>query len=321
MPLLRINACDRRAVLADGGDLDEVIAGLVAELPDFAPVVILVHGYKFSPFRHGTDPHRHILSLRPDPDCWKAVSWPRHLGFGRYGAEEGLCIAFGWEARGSIWSAWRRAARAGHALTDLCRRLQRLHPRPVDVMCHSLGARVVLRAMRRLPRNSVGRAVLLAAAEFQETARLALASPAGRSAEVINVTSRENDLFDVLCKCLLRPHKGSSALGKGLGAEAPNWLDVRIDRAEVRAALAAHGYRVPAPERRVCHWSSYLRPGLFPFYRDLIRDRDALPLALLRRSQPAPAPRGLDQMLDKGAATLSAAILPARSSATGGPSR
>ena len=75
-------------------------------------------------------------------------------------------------------------------------------------------------------------------------------------------------------------------LGAGLPGAGANWLDVQIDCAATRAGLTRFGYRVPAPKRRVCHWSAYLRPGLFAFYRDLIRAPEALPLARLRESLP-----------------------------------
>jgi len=297
MPLLRINAGDAAPALGGVADRDAGLAGHLAALPPGAPVVILIHGYKFSPAAPRHDPHRHILSLSPKPGCRKAISWPRHLGFGRGAGDEGLCIAFGWEARGSVWRAWRRAAQAGGGLADLVARIGRLRPGPVDILCHSLGARVALCALERLPAHSIGRMVLLAAAEFQSGARRAMSSPAGRSAEVINIVSRENDLFDGVVEWLLRaPQPGDRALGAGLGLDrqgAPrNWLDVQIDCPSSRRALAEFGYRIPPPARRICHWSAYLRPGLFAFYRDLLRRRHALPLACLRHVLPGqPSPR------------------------------
>ena len=287
MPLLKVNAAGERPDLSEPADLDAALARELAALPAEAPVVILIHGYKFSPATPHANPHTHILSLTPRKDCWKAISWPRHLGFGKGQADEGLCIAFGWEARGTIWQAWDRAESAGTALADLVRRIRGLRPGPVDVLAHSLGARVVLAAMARLPARSIGRAVLLAAAEFRSRAARAIDTPAGRSAEVINITSRENDLFDVLVEWLVRaPESGDPALGAGLGRTARNWLDVQMDCADTRRVLCDFGYRIPAPQKRICHWSAYLRPGLFALYSDLIRDRHALPLACLRQMLP-----------------------------------
>lgn len=290
MPLLKINADRGQPFLHGPGDLDTALRAAVRALPADAPVIILIHGYRFSPTRKACDPHRHILSLTPTPGCRKAISWPRHLGFGRDTADEGLCIAFGWEARGSIWRAWEAAAQAGTALADLVRRLRALRRAPVDILCHSLGARVGLCAVSWLAAGSVGRVVLMAAADYRSHVRGVLDTPAGRTAEFVNVTSRENDPFDAAMEWLIRaPAAGDRALGDGLGQGFANWLDLQVDCPETLEVLRDLGYRIAPPSRRVCHWSAYLRPGLFRVYGDLIRDRDLLPLDRLAGLLPGSA--------------------------------
>ncbi len=297
MPLLKINADAGRLALHGPGDLDAALRAATGALPPGAPVVLMIHGFRFSPHDPRTDPHRHILSLSPVPGCRKSVSWPRHLGFGRGAAGEGLCIAFGWPARGSIWRAWRAAAGAGQALAELIARLHRLRRGPADLLCHSLGARVALSALPGLPAGSVGRAVLMAAADYRGHVHPVLDTPAGAAAEFVNVTSRENDPFDAALEWLIRPpRRGDRALGCGLGTRRRNWLDLQLDCPQTLEVLNDLGYRIPALARRVCHWSAYLRPGLFRLYRDLIRERDLLPLdrlAALLPERPAPRWSGL----------------------------
>ncbi|MCP3969559.1 MAG: alpha/beta fold hydrolase [Rhodobacteraceae bacterium] len=298
MPLLNLNAVDGALRPVGGGGLGPALRAALAGVESGAPVLVMIHGFRFSPAAPGTDPHSHILALSPRTDDRRAVSWPRHMGFGRGVAAEGLCIGFGWEARGTIWQAWREAARAADLLASLVTRLRAQHPGPVDILAHSLGARVALRAMARLSGGAIGRVILMAAAEY----RSAAADAQRGGAEVINVTSRENDLFDGLVEWLIRkPARGDRTLGRGLQGHAPNWLDVQVDCVQARVALAGFGYRIPPPVRRICHWSAYLRPGLFGFYRDLIRDRDGLPLAELsdalpKRTAPS-ARRGAHQAL------------------------
>ncbi len=294
MPLLSVNAVGSVATPADPGPtLADRLRQSLATLPPDAPVVLLLHGFRFSPEFPKSNPHTHILALEPRQNCWKATSWPRHLGFGRT-ADEGLCIGFAWQARGSIWQAYAAAAQAGTALAALVGQIQDIDPgRRVDVVAHSLGARVLLTALPLLAAGSIGRAILMSGAEFGSRAAWALSSPAGQTAEFINITTRENDLFDFLIEaCLRAPHRGDRALGQGLPVPARNWLDLQVDQEATLAALAALGHRIAPPHLRVCHWSAYLRPGLFGLYRALLRDRDTLSLALLRaRVPPRPEPR------------------------------
>ena len=257
------------------------------EVPEGAPIIVMVHGYRFSPSTPAHDPFAHIMSpVRARPGL-NALSWPRHLGFGRRDPMEGLGLAFGWEARGAFWSAHGRAWHAGEALAEIVGALRQALPgRPVGVMAHSLGARVVLRAMRLMPEGSVRRVVLMSPAEHRGAARAAMASPAGRGAEVICVRSVENRVFDGLLQFLVpRPEP---VLGLGLPGQ-PNWVDLDpCDPATVEA-LARLGHRVAPGRWRVCHHSSYARPGMMRLHRALLREPARTPLSALRVAPPSRA--------------------------------
>jgi pimeloyl-ACP methyl ester carboxylesterase len=256
---------------------DAALAVAVAAVPQDAPIVVMIHGFRFDPAIPVHDPHGHILSLQPGRFCWKAVSWPRHLGLT---GNRGLAIAFGWQARGTIWAAHASAAQAGARLARLIAALERVAPgRQVHVFAHSLGARVALTALPRLEPGRVGRIVLIAAAAFQAEARGAITSPAGRAAEVFNVTGRENTLFDFLLRAAL-PLRGPT-LGRGLAGH-PNWLDLALAEPDALDALGRMGWRIRPPAVPVCHWSSYLRPGIFSLYRAILTQPRATPLPLLR---------------------------------------
>ena len=256
----------------------------LAALPSGAPVVVMIHGYRFSPLIPAHDPHRHILSLSPGRTCWKAVSWPRHLGL--QGAA-GLGIGFSWEARGTIWTAYRQAAQAGARLHELLALLHTIAPeRPVHLFAHSLGARVALCALPGLAAGAVDRIILISAAAFRAQALRALDSPAGQRAEFINVQGRENLAFDLMLRLALPAH-GPTLRRIGAG----NWLDLPLDNG---VPLAALGYRIAPLRARICHWSGYLRPGVFRLYRALLLAPAQTPLAHLRlHLHPAVvAPRG-----------------------------
>ncbi|WP_333830011.1 hypothetical protein [Pararhodobacter sp.] len=267
---------------------EKAIAAALAALPPDAPVVVLVHGRGYAPGIPGKDPHSLIFAphpLRPEP---RFLSWPRRLGFALPGANHrvaarGLCIGFGWEGRGDIWTATRNADRAAQMLARLAQMIRRAAPgRSIDLIGHSLGARVILGAVPLLGEGALGRLFLLAGADFASRAEAALATPAGRGAEFFNITSRENDLYDLLYERSQFPLRGAPAIGRGLPGRAQNWVDIQIDNDLTRARLAALGFALPPPRLRICHWSVYLRPGIFRLYRALLHDRQRLTLAQLR---------------------------------------
>jgi hypothetical protein len=113
----------------------------------------------------------------------------------------------------------------------------------------------------------------------------ALRTVAGMSAEFINMTSRENDPFDFLFERLIRPPRpGDRALG--LGVHAPNAVTIQLDCADTLAHIARIGVVISAPQFRVCHWSSYMRPGVLRFYSNLLRDHQTWSLDRLRQGLP-----------------------------------
>ena len=101
-----------------GQPLTPAIRAAAAGLAPGAPVVAMVHGFRFSPASTQHDPHRHILSLTPTAGERRAVSWPAGLGFTATG-DEGLALAFGWEARGKLRHAYAQAGEVGADLAAL----------------------------------------------------------------------------------------------------------------------------------------------------------------------------------------------------------
>lgn len=273
-------------IINHGETPPEMLWRACAALPPGVPVVVMIHGYRFSPSQPTSNPHRHILSLEPAEGSRRAVSWPRALGFrDPHDPADGLAIAYGWEAQGSLRSAYGRAGQVGADLAPLIDRLAGATGRPVGLIGHSLGARVALSAIADAAPGSVGRAILLAAAELRARAAEAMASPAGRAAEVINVTSRENDLYDLAMEVALSGGV-RRALGFGLREARDNWLDLQIDAPETLQALRGMGFPVGGRTLRCCHWSPYLRDGVFQLYHAALRQPESLPLWLLRRHLP-----------------------------------
>ena len=284
MPVIRINAEGATPVLHRGtGSWAEALR---RSDPGTGPVVVMIHGYKYRPGDPRHCPHRHILALQPDDHPYRSPSWPRQLGFGAGAAEEGLAIAFGWSARGPLWAARRRAVEAGRALAQVLRTVEARHPgRPVHMMAHSLGLELCMEALHHLPAGAVQRIIAMTGACYGSRVQAALGSEAGQTAELINVTSRENDLFEALFEWVIAPPARGDR-GIGLSVAARNAVTVQIDHPAVLDALERLGQPLAAPERRVCHWSAYTRPGILRFYTALLRRPEAYPLSLLQQVLP-----------------------------------
>lgn len=284
MAVIRINAVGDRPVLH--GSPAALEGALQRAGAEGGPVIVMAHGYKYRPGAGASCPHRHLLSLDPDHLPWRAPSWPRQLGYGLGHTHEGLAIPFGWNAGGTLRQAQASAFAAGRALAQVCALLHAQAPnRPLHVIGHSLGIELALEALHHLPAGSISRIVSLYGASFQSRAHAALATPAGQAAEFINVTSRENDPFDFLFERLTRLQtRGDKGIGQGL--DASNAVTLQLDCAATLSHLQDMGYTIAQPQRRICHWSSYMRPGALRFYRHLLRYPERTPLSQLRIGLP-----------------------------------
>ena len=285
------------AAASDGEGLDEGLRRRLAGVTPGAPIVVMVHGYNYDPARPDADPHRSLFAFVPSRDCRRIRSWPTGLGFADDGGETGpgdrlrlagdggdtfrTCSGGAAPAspssttgRRSSASSWRRS----------CRSVQRLAPgRPVDLLAHSLGARVALAALPHLA-EAPGRVILLGAAEFDGRAREGLAAVRSPSPpDVYNVTARANDPYDLAFETFARRRGWEErAVGRGLGDERPHWLDLQLDRPDVTAWINERGIRLKPPESRLCHWGFYTRSGALAVYQAILRRRPGWDIEALR---------------------------------------
>ncbi len=287
---------DGLRAVGDGPDLVTRLARALREVPEDAPIVIMIHGYRFHPGITEFDPHRLLFSHRPDRTGWKIRSWPGGLGFDERDGRSGLAIGFAWPARErhlpcllgqgrtGFARVYERAAVYGRRLAELIDAIHRLAPgRRVDVIAHSLGARVALCSLRHL-QTSPDRMILLGAAEFGPRAVEHVEARGGADApEIYNVTARANDFYDLMFETFAPRRRWSDrAVGLGPVGGLPRWLDIQIDRQDVTAWINAQGVRLRPSEVRFCHWSFYTRAGAFDLYQAILRRRPGWDIASLR---------------------------------------
>lgn len=234
--------------------------------------IVLVHGFEHDPAAEGRDnPH---VELYPK---WRGTILPpgrAGFGFGWYS------LPAGWAWPRSLWEAWRHgraltyrrawdlAWDAGNVLADTLARLGG----PLDLVAHSLGTRVVLRAIRADPALPIRRVLLLNGAEYAETAR-ATAERAGSHLHFYNVVVPADDVLGALGRAA--PGFGGGFIGRvgRGGAGLDNWTDLELDRPPFKAWAASQGWHHVAgdnPHGIGDHWWSYENPGNWPLYKKLL---------------------------------------------------
>ena len=266
------------------GALLPVLAENLRAQPLDTPVVILLHGLRYDATTQEHDPAASIFSPAPPTDDPRLVSWPRHLGFCRGRAGEGLCIGFSWPARTGIRDAYQRATDAGISLARLVDLIRLADPqREVVIVAHSLGSRVALSALPQIKAGRIDRMVFIYGAEIGREADHFLSAGTRPLPRIINVTSRENWVFDSAFAAAITGRPWAKTLSNFTATRYAHWVDLPLHDINALALLRAAGYPVSQSLRPICHWSGYLRPGVFPVYRDFVRSPCKLPLEGLRR--------------------------------------
>ncbi len=227
--------------------------------------IIFVHGFKYDNRTFGPDhPEYHTYPR------WREMLPDREV------------IPFKWFSNPSLTDAWKKgywnhyryawalAKCAGDRLVGVA-----MAPRgPVDIVCHSLGSRVVMTALSQrstIPHAlmNISKVLVLNGAEYSHTGRaVALACP---GIKFYNIIVPEDDVLNDLAR--FAPGQHHRFLGThGGGEDLPNWQDLHIDDDESPTHAWAEARELPAPAgdnpcRRSDHWYSFENEDNWPLYR------------------------------------------------------
>ena len=242
--------------------------------------VALVHGYRYDPTRSGkNNPHDTDFKL------WRQnLEWLGHYE-GVAVKEFGWYSAGGWRAIFMAWSyGYRNTYRWAYSKlsTDAGRRLAAMSKKhdKLDVVCHSLGSRVVLEAIRL--GGNFGTVIILSGAEMVDVAwPIVEAHP---EVTFWNVLTLHDRVIDYLAENLT-PGPGWSAIGNDGVTGLPNCHNVVLDDADTKRVAGMMGWHLKGDnaksiaDHRVSHeWS-----GNWDMYRAMLwqpTKMDGIPDAL-----------------------------------------
>lgn len=289
------------------------------------PVVVMVHGFLFDPKQvvaldpkdtdnpHGRLYHFSVGDEREE-QRHHTSSWPVGLGFDQQDQDgaTGLALAFGWHSQPGFATslishfqnfyarAYENAGLSAWVLLNVVDIVADLLPGSrISMFCHSLGSRVVVRALALACKHGrsdlierLGAIVILGGAEYVVEAqllqrRLTDIGPATLP-PFYNFVSRENDVLDKLGENFgPRTFGVSQVIGhNGLEIESrlDHWIDLQIDSAALQHWMEGAGYQVSGdrPDNVWDHWYYYTFRGNMSLYRDILRAPDDWHIPTLR---------------------------------------
>ena len=163
---------------------------------------------------------------------------------------------------------------------------------PVDLIGHSLGTRVICKALRLVGANDVKRVLFLNGAELQKDA---IKTVQCSNADVLNVAVKTDDVLGVLGSHFV-PGRGACLGQAGSGFEILqhyNWRDIFLDNKLMKAqALLLRDWTLNGdnPKSVEDHWYSFRNPQNWPLLQAWASGDDLIDIAPRRKLFKLPPP-------------------------------
>ncbi|GLQ34583.1 hypothetical protein GCM10007939_08660 [Amylibacter marinus] len=270
-----INSWGRRICNPDqpARDYRTLLRHQLARTPVENPITLMVHGAGFSPFSHRANPQETLFGSRGDStgEKWADRAWAMRFAPSTRNPRDCLAITYGWHATGDHWTAASnlmdtrtRAEQEAPFLAQLLDSLRQIDPaRTVNILCHGMGAHLVLLALSRLTASTVARVVLIDAQTFDTDALLALNRPVTKGISFYNMCN-DAAIHTTRWANRILPNAGKldSLVAFGFAFKRKNWIDIRTGFEQ--KSQAKLGWRAGLSNRRHsvanCHWSGTLPP-------------------------------------------------------------
>ncbi len=235
-----------------------------------ASSTVMVHGFRYDPFINDYEDNPHLGTFR----IWKEnIVLPNLQPFG-----------FGWWScpfgRSSIWKAWcaghwntyKYAWKLAEVVAPALATTIKLRGGKVDILCHSLGSRVVLRTLAMHPDLNVRNVVFMNGAALSDDALLVAGNYP--SVQFHNLIVRSDDLLRTFGQIFSPGGVRSGTIGQaGLSYSPSNWYDIDINSELTRMNLANQGFPGVTgdnPDGDTDHWWTYKNPANWPYLRYLL---------------------------------------------------
>ena len=156
--------------------------------------------------------------------------------------QTGLAINFRWESVPhylGVWpdvnGAYACAGQASRPLAGLVNLLGQLAPgRKIDLMVHSLGARVGFQALHQISAGNLGRFVTFAGVEFNAITLAALHKARPSAVSFYNITSAQVPFMHRAMHHLgPRPGPADALIARGFAFPRRNWIDIHMQEPQV----------------------------------------------------------------------------------------
>ena len=230
--------------------------------------IVIVHGFSYDPWKTSDDNPHYLyqsgLGKISTFGRWRHDLVPNRdvIGFGWYSVPinfRNLLRAWANCRAGCYRYSWDLAWEAGGILAVMLRNLNG----PVDVLCHSLGSRVVLAALNQERGLPVRNVVFMNGAEFAKPARIEAMS--NSHIRFVNLVVKADEVLAKLDTHFAPVSGQGLPIGlDGLGGAVPeNWIDIALDDPEVQVWGASHGWHLQGdnPKEYADHWRTYKHKG------------------------------------------------------------